>query len=106
MSARAGKKKSEVEFGPCFIQQGYSLHAVCIWINVHRMDHAAVIWGARPCCTCASIHSYVFSRPTRSGLDGAQFSDRLIKSLSEHRPRTPVGPGICLIRSRFPAMSM
>src|SRR5579872_4521953 len=57
-------------------------------------------------CTCELIHGYVFSSPWRSRCDGSQPSFSRIKALSELRPRTPVGPEICLMDSFFPAMSM
>src|SRR6266478_4192538 len=58
------------------------------------------------CSTCLEIQAYVFSRPSRSGRLGAQRSLARINLLSEFRPRTPSGPGICRMPSFFPAISM
>ena len=56
--------------------------------------------------TCSSIQRYVVSNPSQSGRDGAHPSLWRIRRLSEFLPRTPSGPGMCLIRSGFPARRM
>ena len=44
--------------------------------------------------------------PSRSGRDGSQPSRSRIRRLSEFRPRTPSGPGMCRIDSFLPAIDI
>jgi len=56
--------------------------------------------------TWLSIHSNVFTKPSLSDIFGSQPSFWRMSLLSEFRPRTPSGPGMCLIRRFLPAISM
>src|SRR5262249_28868097 len=54
--------------------------------------------------TCSSIHEYVRCRPSSSEIVGSQLSTFRRRVLSEFRPRTPCGPGMCFFVTRTPAI--
>lgn len=67
-----------------------------------RAVYRPSFWRAN--CTCNAIHVYVFFKPSASGCVGRQPNFSAIKLLSELRPRTPTGPGICDTKIRLCAM--